>query len=108
MENKSGLEARGRAVLVKPYEPERKAGMIEIPDVVKGRQAMLENRVVVVQIGADAWADERAPRAAVGERVFVTQFAGFMAKGPADGELYRLVNDRDIFCAITSEEVGHE
>jgi co-chaperonin GroES (HSP10) len=40
----------------------------------------------------------------VGDRVLVTQFAGMMAKGPADGQMYRLVNDRDIFCAITHEE----
>jgi len=33
----------------------------------------------------------------------VTKFAGFMAKGPKDGQMYRLVNDRDIFCAITDE-----
>jgi hypothetical protein len=31
-----------------------------------------------------------------------------MAKGPADGEMYRLVNDRDIFCAITHEGDDHE
>jgi len=30
-----------------------------------------------------------------------------MAKGPADGIIYRLVNDRDIFCAITHEETEH-
>ena len=78
--------------------------MIEIPDMVQTRAAMLENRAVVIAIGPSAWHDEPAPRAAVGERVLVTKFAGFMAKGPKDGQMYRLVNDRDIFCAITYEE----
>src|ERR1035437_1209804 len=103
MENMSGLDPRGVAVLIKTYEPERKGGLIEIPDAVAGRQAMVDNRAVVVAIGPSAWHDEPSPRAAVGEKVLVTKFAGFMAKGPADGKMYRLVNDRDIFCAITSE-----
>lgn len=107
MENLSGLAPRGVAVLIKMYEPERKGGLIEIPDAVQGRQSMLENRAIVVAVGPSAWHDEPTPRAAVGEKVFVTKFAGFMAKGPADGEMYRLVNDRDIFCAITDEGVQH-
>ena len=104
MENKSGLKPLGVAVLIKAYEPERKGGQIIIPDTVQGRMAMVDNRAVVVAVGPAAWHDEPAPRAAVGDRVLVTKFAGFMAIGPADGEQYRLVNDRDIFCCITYEE----
>ncbi|MDZ4345069.1 MAG: co-chaperone GroES family protein [Candidatus Binatia bacterium] len=103
MENPSGLDPRGVAVLIKTYEPERKGGMIEIPDNVQGRLAMVDNRAVVVAIGPSAWHDEPTPRAEVGEKVLVTKFAGFMAKGPKDGQMYRLVNDRDIFCAITDD-----
>jgi len=105
IENTSGLEPRGVAVLIKPYEPERKGAMIVLPDNVQGRLSMVDNRALVVAVGPSAWHDEPRPRAAVGERVLVTKFAGFMAKGPQDGEMYRLVNDRDIFCAITHEEV---
>ena len=104
MENNSGLSPRGVAVLVKQYEPERKGGQIVIPDAVQGRMSMVDNRAVVVAIGPGAWHDEPEPRAKVGERVLITKFAGFMAKGPQDGQMYRLVNDRDIFCAITHEE----
>ena len=102
MNNPSGLEPRGVAVLVKGHEPERKGGKIVIPDNVQGRMSMVDNRVVVIAIGANAWHDEPSPRAKVGEKVLITKFAGFMAKGN-DGERYRLVNDRDIFCAITEE-----
>lgn len=107
MENKSGLEPRGVAVLIKAYEPERRGSVIALPDSIQGRMAMVDNRAVVIAIGESAWHDEPTPRAKVGERVLVTKFAGFMAKGPADGETYRLVNDRDIFCAITHEEADH-
>ena len=107
MENKSGLEPRGVAILVEMYEPERKGGQIVIPDEIKGRMSMVDCRAPVVAIGPSAWHDEPSPRAKVGERVLVTKFAGFQAKGPADGKMYRLVNDRDIFCAIT-EESDHE
>lgn len=107
MENRSGLEPRGVAVLIKTYEPERKGAQIVIPDSVQGRMAMVDNRALVIAIGPSAWHDEPAPRAKVGDKVLVTKFAGFMAKGPADGEMYRLVNDRDIFCAITHEGEDH-
>ena len=107
MENLSGLDPRGVAVLIKTYEPERKGGLIEIPEAVASRSMMVDSRAVVVAVGPNAWHDEPSPRAAVGEKVLVTKFAGFMAKGPADGQMYRLVNDRDIFCAITHEEVAH-
>lgn len=103
MNNPSGLEPRGVAVLVKLYEPERKGAQIVIPENVQGRLAMVDNRAVVIAIGPNAWHDEPSPRAKVGEKVLITKFAGFMAKGPKDGEMYRLVNDRDIFCAITEE-----
>ena len=107
IENTSGLEPRGVAVLIKTYEPERKGAQIVIPDSVQGRLAMVDNRATVVAVGPSAWHDEPSPRAAVGDKVLVTKFAGFMAKGPADGEMYRLVNDRDIFCCITHEGDEH-
>jgi len=107
MENKSGLKPLGVAVLIKPYEPERKGGQIVLPDAVAGRNAMVDNRAVVVEVGPNAWHDESTPRAAAGDKVLITKFAGFMAKGPLDDETYRLVNDRDIFCALTDKEVSH-
>lgn len=104
MENLSGLEPRGVAVLIQQYEPERKASRIVLPDAVQGRMSMVDMRATVIAVGSSAWHDEPVPRAVVGDRVMVTQFAGAMVKGPADGKVYRIVNDRDIFCAITHEE----
>jgi co-chaperonin GroES (HSP10) len=104
MQNNSGLEPCGHAVLIKAYEPERRGGKIMIPEAVQSRLAMVDSRAVVVAVGSDAWSEDTGPRAKVGDRVLVTGYAGFTAKGPADGQMYRLVNDRDIFCKITNED----
>lgn len=103
MTNESGLSPRGKAVLIRAYEPEVKAGLIEIPEQVSRNMAMVEQRAVVIAIGPDAWSDEAQPRAAVGEKVMVTRYAGMMVQGTKDGQQYRLVNDRDLFCAIVEE-----
>ena len=103
MSNESGLEPVGRAVLVTTYEPERKSGLIHIPETAQDRSRMAEQRAVVVAIGPAAWEDEKVHRAKVGDKVLITNFAGMMAKGTKDGKPYRLVNDRDIFCKIVEE-----
>ena len=99
IKNISGLHPKGHAVLVKPFAAEKLSSIIEIPDTVKQTLETLENRVQVIEIGNAAWEEEKAPRARVGDAVFVTKYAGFVAAG-ADGLMYRLVNDRDIFCVI--------
>ena len=104
MENKSGLKPLGVAVLIKSHELKRKEGsVIELPKNVQNKMTMVDNRALVIEVGASAWHDELCPRAAAGDQVLVTGYAGFVAVGPLDGETYRLVNDRDIFCAITEE-----
>lgn len=109
IENTSGLDPRGVAVLLETYEPERKHGVIVIPDHLKGGMNAAELRATVIAVGPLAWHDEAVPRAQPGDRVLVTKFAGMLVKGTKDGKMYRLVNDRDIFCAIVeeSEEAGN-
>jgi co-chaperonin GroES (HSP10) len=100
--NASGLEPLGHAVLVRTYEPQTKSSIIALPDDVRGRMQQLEQRCVVVALGPECWKDEGVPRAKPGDRVLVTKFAGYIAGGDttADGQNYRLVNDRDIFAKI--------
>lgn len=100
MLNKSGLIPLGRAVLVAPDEEERKDSLIEIPDFVKERNVAIDTRVVVIEVGPHCWPDEDAPRAKPGDKVLVSKMAGYVAKGPADGKVYRFINDRDIFARI--------
>lgn len=101
--NPSGLSPLGRAVLIRHYVPEQKGMMIQLPDNVKERTLMVEQRAIVIAVGPACWPDEPA-RAAVGDKVLISKMAGYMAKGPADGEIYQLVNDKDIFARIDEEE----
>jgi co-chaperonin GroES (HSP10) len=103
MNNTSGLKPLGRAVLLQHYEPERKHGSIIIPENFQDRQLMLEQRAIVIEVGENAWPDE-PPRAKPGDKVLVSRFAGSLATGPADGQKYLLINDRDIYAAITKEQ----
>lgn len=101
--NPSGLEPLGIAVLVKPYEPELNRSLIQIPITVRMRTQLSETRAIVVAIGPEAWGDEKAPRAVVGDKVMITRYAGTMISGPLDEEVYRVINDRDLFCRISAD-----
>ena len=105
-QNLSGLKPLGVAVLVRPHEPERRAGKIIIPENVSDRTIMTEDRVEVIAIGPNAWHDEPTPRAAVGDFVLAAKYSGYMVQGK-DKKKYRVVNDRDIFAGIDADfEIG--
>lgn len=110
MTNESGLLPLGRAVLVKPYQPEIKKSIIAMPDSVTLSQQVIEQRAIVVESGKAAWSEEISsgfgPRAVPGDKVLISGFSGYMAKGPKDGVQYRVVNDRDIFAKIEDESYG--
>ena len=106
VKNKSGLHPVGVAVLVEPYEAEKMSSIIAIPDTVKGRMDLLETRCVVIEVGSEAWADEKVPRAKIGDRVMITKFGGALLVGVKDGRTYRMVNDRDIYCVIEEDNNG--
>jgi co-chaperonin GroES (HSP10) len=103
MENTSGLKPCGRAVLVKPYQPERASSIIVMTENSLASDQMVEQRAIIVEVGPACWNDEAVPRAAPGDRVLIAKFAGHMAMGTKDGERYRFVNDRDIFAKIEVE-----
>ena len=104
MNNTSGLKPLGRAVLIQPYTPERKLSVIILTDDTLGRDQMVEQRAIVVEVGTNCWCDEPNQRAKPGDRVLVARYSGYMATGTADGTQYRFVNDKDIFAAIEVEE----
>lgn len=103
--NKSGLKPLGCAVLVKPDSVEEvtKGGII-LPDAVRSQGQLAEQRATVVEVGLYAWASEPSPRAKPGDRILFSKWAGYQAVGTADGEVYRVVNDSDIFMQITEEK----
>lgn len=107
MINPSGLKPLGRAVLIEPKAPEKMSSVIAIPEAAKDRMQMAEQQALVIEVGATAWEDESQPRARPGDIVLVTKYAGFTAQGPLDGKVYRLVNDRDLFCAVIEKETDN-
>lgn len=100
--NTSGVKPCGRAVLVEYYEPERKESVIFIPETVRKGEVLLEQRAVVIECGPACWPNEPA-RAKPGDRVLIARLSGYSLTGPADGKLYRIINDNDIFAQIVTE-----
>ena len=103
VKNTSGLLPKGRAILVRPYEPERMSSIIAMPDTIQDRLRTIEQRAEVIAVGPAAWIDEPSPRAQPGDKVLLSAFSGHMATGTADGQQYRFVNDKDIFAQIEVE-----
>lgn len=103
VKNTSGLKPCGRAILVRPYQPEIKKSLIALPEHIERNGQIIEQRAVVIEVGPAAWASESVPRAKPGDKVLVSGYAGYMAKGTADNEQYRFVNDIDIFALIEVE-----
>lgn len=105
--NDSGLVPVGRAILVEPFEPEREASRIALPDWVRANERVLDVRVRCVEVGPEAWKATRVgdkdepPRCWPGDIIFVAKFSGFVTQGPKDGKPYRLVNDKDVFARVT-------
>lgn len=88
---------------MKPYELQKATSLIQLPPSVSDRQKMIEDRAIVVAIGEACWDDEAQPRAAIGDRVMISKFAGTMTTGVLDGETYRVINDKDIYLQITAD-----
>lgn len=103
---KHGIYPRGVAVLVKPYDPVRTKSAIFVPKSASDKLDMADQMVIFIQAGPLAWNEEKddegnvIPRAVPGEVCLVTRHAGLMLKSPRNGEMYRMMNDRDVFCAI--------
>ncbi len=103
IKNTSGRYPQGVAVLVKPYETQRKDSKIILPETVKDRSKMLEDKAIVIEIGSEAWSSESRPRAKIGDHVMIGKFAGLYIQGK-DGEFYRVVNSGDIYMTIDPEQ----
>lgn len=102
--NTSGLHPLGYAVLIEPYEPDVQgaASSIIIPKDIRNKMSAVDQRARVIEIGPLAWSGEPVARAAPGDIVLVTKYAGYVASEgqTKDGKTYRIVNDVDIFCRM--------
>lgn len=95
----SGIRPKGHAVLGLPYEKPKGNSRIVIPETVKERTQMLEDKIRIIALGAACWSDEPEPRAKVGDLVLIPFLSGRSVRGK-DGILYRMVNDRDVIAEV--------
>jgi len=102
--NHSGFHPRGHAVLGLPYEPPKNGSVIVLPDNVRERTQMLEDKITVIAHGAACWIDEPEKRCEVGDVVLIPYLAGRMYKGK-DGRQYRVVNDKDVIGTVDIDAV---
>lgn len=100
--NFSGVHPKGHAVLGLPYEPPKK-GLVILPDNVRERTQMLEDKILVIDHGKACWVDEPEQRCEIGDLVLIPYLAGRMVKGK-DGKQYRMVNDKDIIATVDKDE----
>jgi len=105
--NTSGLHPLGRAVLVEPIETELATKNIIVPDNVRERSMMMEVYATVIEVGPEAWKEERVPRAVPGDRVMVSKWCGHITHSPLNKRKYRFVNAEDVFCGIDKEVNFH-
>ncbi len=99
--NTSGLDPRGRAILVELYAVPTHSGPIELPPDVVRQNQLAQQRAVVVACGPFAYTGEPVPRAKPGDHIIFGKYAGYQADGPGDQKAYRLINDNDVFCVMT-------
>jgi hypothetical protein len=97
-----GIRPKGHAVLGLPYEPPKKDSLIVLPETVKERTQMLQDKIYVIAIGGACWFDEPTPRAAVGDLALIPYLSGRMVRGK-NGVLYRMVNDKDVIAECDSD-----
>ena len=66
---------------------------------------MAEREAIVIEVGPEAWKEEKEPRAKPGDRVMIAKYSGTLVVGVKDKKQYRVVNANDIFLRVT---VGQE
>lgn len=82
---------------------ELKTEKIVIPQSAKERIMLAEQQAIIIAIGSEAWKEESQPRAAVGDTVMISKYAGTLVRGK-DGKQYRAVNANDIFLQVVPVE----
>lgn len=95
--NKSGIKPVEFKVLVKPKAvKEKTAGGIVIPDQVKEKESFSVSEGELIAVAPLAFTDpDWLDKPQVGETVVFAKYAGRDIKG-SDGEIYRLIDDRDL------------
>lgn len=94
---KPGVQMTGWRVLVAPETVEEKKGAIFIPDSVRDKEEVVQQRGRIVSIGPAAFdhADYQGREPRVGDAIIFAKLAGFKME-MADGKSYRCIDDKDV------------
>jgi chaperonin GroES len=94
----------GHRVLVKVEEAEAvTAGGIIIAKTIADKNTEANIFGTLIAVGETAWKDFGGRAwAAVGDRVAISKYGGFVIEDPDTKEVYRLLNDEDICAVIRS------
>jgi chaperonin GroES len=93
------------AVEVDPALRRAKEAGLQLPPEVLEREFMAQIVAELIAVGGNAFEDWKPPIPAAGNRVLIAKYAGVTVKG-ADGQEYRMLNDKDISGIITEEGVS--
>lgn len=97
--NQSKIQPREFKILVFPeVVEERSAGGIILAQTTKEKEQMAQVKGKLVAAGGNAFEDWADPPE-IGSTVYIGKYAGYTVKG-ADGQEYRLCNDKDIAATI--------
>jgi co-chaperonin GroES (HSP10) len=99
-----GMRATGWNLIVVPEPVDEKRGAIFIPDSVKDKEEIVQQRGRVVSIGPAAFtaADYAGEEPVEGDAVIFAKLAGFKIQ-LADGKLARVIQDRDVAVILDEE-----
>jgi len=101
--NKSGVDATGYHVVVRPDIHERvSSGGIILPDAAIDDEQYAVNTGILVSVGDTAWADQPA-WAKVGDRVMYPKYGGALFGG-TDGKDYRMMVDENIHGVLATSK----
>lgn len=99
--NTSGFRAVGHRILLSPDVVEEvTASGIVLPQKAVKAERDIAVVATVVEIGHDCWMDKSTDYCQVGDRVLVGQYTGKFHESPADGKIYRFVQDLDIISPL--------
>ena len=94
-------EPTGVRVLVKPIEIDEKSeGGIFLCAEGKDRERVGMTMGTLVDVGPEAWHDSAKPQAQIGDTVMFARHCGWAIEEGDDNELFRLMNDDDIFAKV--------
>src|SRR5208337_18497 len=81
------------------------SGLLVIPDTVRTKEQVAQERGTIVAFGGRAFEDFGEPKPQVGDKVAFSKFVGAMMYDSKDrNQHWRLVNDKDIHGIFIEEE----